>query len=117
MLQDSPKPCTAACFYKVTCAFFILALILFSSTFSQASLAVQEIPPQGTVGISYNTVLTVTGGATPYSSSGPGRPAGLNMSPTAATTIGVPKTSGPFPVNVTVTDAYSNKVTAIFSIV
>ena len=117
MLQDSPKPCTAACFYKVTCAFFILALILFSSTFSQASLAVQENPPQGTVGISYNTVLTVTGGATPYSFSGTGLPSGLSLSATAGTIIGVPKTSGTFPVNVTVTDAYSNKVSASFSIV
>jgi hypothetical protein len=117
MLQDSPKPCTAGCFYKVTCAFFLLALILFSSSFSQASLAVQENPPQGTVGISYNTVLTVTGGTTPYSFSGSGLPSGLSLSATAGTITGVPKTSGTFPVSVTVTDADSNKVSASFSIV
>ncbi|MGO9168845.1 MAG: putative Ig domain-containing protein [Candidatus Sulfotelmatobacter sp.] len=117
MLPDSPKPCTAGCFCKAACAFFILAFILLSSTFSAAKLAVQESAPQGTVGISYNTVLTVTGGATPYSFSGTGLPSGLSLSATAGSITGVPSTSGTFPVNVTVTDADSNRVTASFSII
>src|SRR5271154_4267124 len=117
MLPDSPKPCTAGCFCKATCAFFILALILFSSTFSEAKLAVQEQAPQGTVGISYNMVLTVSGGATPYSFSGSGLPSGLNLNAATGSITGTPSTSGTFPVNVTVTDADSNHVTASFSIV
>ena len=117
MLQDSPKPCTSGCFYKVTCALFFLALTVFSSAFSEAKLAVQEQAPQGTVGITYNTVLTVTGGTTPYSFSGTGLPAGVRLSATAGSISGVPSTSGTFPVNVTVTDADSDKVTASFSIV
>jgi hypothetical protein len=117
MLPDSPKPCIAGCFYKVTCAFFILALVLFSSTYSAASLAVQDSAPQGTVGISYNTALTVTGGAKPYSFSGSGLPSGLSLSKTTGNVSGVPSTSGTFPVTATVTDADSNQVTAKFSII
>jgi hypothetical protein len=116
-LPDSPQPCTAGFFCKVTCAFFILALVLFSSTYSKAGLAVQEQAPQGTVGISYNTVLTVTGGATPYSFSGSGLPSGLSLSKTTGSISGVPSTSGTFPVKVTVTDADSNQVTSSFSII
>jgi hypothetical protein len=116
MFQDSPQPCTAGYACKGTCGFFILAFILFFPTFSQAKLAVQEQVPQGTVGISYNTVLTVTGGATPYSFSGTGLPSGLSLSATAGSITGVPSTSGTFPVSVTVTDADSNRVTASFSI-
>lgn len=117
MLPDSPKPCTAGCFCKVTFALFVLALILFSSTSSEAKLAVQEQAPQGTVGISYNMVLTVTGGATPYSFSGTGLPSGLTLSGTTGSITGVPSTSGTFSVSVTVTDADSNRATASFSIV
>ena len=117
MSPDSPQPCTAGCFCDATYAFSVLALILFSSTFSEAKLAVQEQAPQGTVGISYNTVLTVTGGATPYSFSGTGLPSGLRLSATTGSITGVPLTSGTFPVNVTVADAGSNRVTASFSII
>ena len=117
MFQDSPQPCTAGYFHKATYAFLILSVIVFSSAFSEAKLAVQEQAPQGTVGISYNTVLTVTGGTSPYSFSGTGLPGGLTLNKTTGSIAGVPSASGTFPVNVTVTDAGSNKVQANFSII
>ncbi|MFZ0321689.1 MAG: Ig domain-containing protein, partial [Candidatus Sulfotelmatobacter sp.] len=117
MLQDSPRPCTLGCVRKITCAVFFLTLTVFSSAFSEAKLAVQEQAPQGTVGISYNTVLTVTGGTTPYAFSGSGLPAGLSLNATTGSITGVPSSSGTFPVSVTVTDAGSDKATSNFSII
>jgi hypothetical protein len=117
MLQDSPKPCNAGYFCKVTSVFLFLALTVFSSAFSEAKLAVQEQVPQGTVGIAYNTVLTVTGGTTPYSFSGSGLPSGLSLNATTGSITGTPTSSGTFPVSVTVTDAGSNRVQSNFSII
>jgi hypothetical protein len=117
MSPDFPQPCTAGCFDKGTCALIVLALTLFSSAFSEAKLAVQEQAPQGTVGISYNTVLTVTGGTTPYAFSGSGLPSGLKLNATTGSITGTPSTSGTFPVSVTVTDAASDKAQCNFSII
>src|SRR5579863_2123070 len=117
MLQDSPRPCTLGCFQKTTYVLFLLTFTVFSSAFSEAKLAVQEQAPQGTVGISYNTVLTVTGGTTPYSFSGSGLPGGLSLSSSGGSISGVPSSSGTFSVSVTVTDAGSNKATTNFSII
>lgn len=117
MFPRSPRPCTAGCFLKATCALFTLALIVFSSSFSQAKMSVQEQPPQGTVGISYNAVLTVSGGTTPYSFSGSGLPSGLTLNQTTGSITGVPSTAGTYPVSVTVTDANSNRAQASFSII
>jgi hypothetical protein len=117
MFSDSPKPCTAGCFTKATCALFILALTLVTCVYSEAKLQVQEQAPQGTVGISYNTVLTVTGGTSPYSFSGSGLPSGLTLSKAAGSITGTPKSSGTFPVTVTATDSGSNQVQANFSII
>jgi len=117
MLQDSPRPCTLGCVRKITCAVFFLTLTIFSSAFSEAKLAVQEQAPQGTVGVSYNTVLTVTGGTTPYSFSGSGLPGGLSLNAATGSITGVPSSSGTFPVSITVTDAGSNKATSNFSII
>ena len=117
MLQDSPQPCITGFAYKVTSAFFFLTLTLFSSAFSEAKLAVQEQAPQGTVGISYNTVLTVTGGTTPYSFSGSGLPSGLSLNTKTGSITGVPSSSGTFPVSVTVKDAGSNQAQDNFSII
>lgn len=117
MLQDSPRPCTLGCFYKAACALLFLAVTVFSSAFSEAKLAVQEQAPQGTVGISYNTVLTVTGGTTPYHFSGSGLPSGLSLNATTGSITGVPSSSGTFPVTVTVTDAGTDTAQANFSII
>lgn len=117
MLQDSPKPWSLGYAFKAAFTAFILILTLFSSAFSHASLAVQEQAPQGTVGTTYSTVLTVTGGTSPYSFSGTGLPAGLTLSPTAGSITGVPSTSGTFPVSVTVKDSASNQTQSNFSII
>jgi hypothetical protein len=117
MLQDSPQPCITGFASKVTYAFLFLAVTLFSSAFSEAKLAVQEQAPQGTVGISYNTVLTVTGGTTPYSFSGSGLPSGLSLNTKTGSITGVPSSSGTFPVSVTVKDAGSNQAQSNFSII
>jgi hypothetical protein len=117
MSADSPRPCISGCLYKVTCALVVLTLTVFSSTFAHAKLAVQEQAPQGTVGISYNTVLTVTGGTTPYSFSGSGLPAGLTLNRNTGSITGSPTSSGTFPVTVTVNDAGSNQVQSNFSII
>jgi putative Ig domain-containing protein len=117
MSTDSPRPWTAGYFCKTTFVFSILSFILFSSLFSQAKLAVQEQAPQGTVGISYNTVLTVTGGTTPYSFSGTGLPSGLTLNTSTGSITGMPTASGTFSVSVTVTDAGSNRAQANFSII
>ena len=117
MLQDSPRPCTLGCFQKTTYVLLFLGLTVFSSAFSEAKLAVQEQAPQGTVGISYNTVLTVTGGTTPYAFSGSGLPSGLSLNAKTGSITGVPSASGTFPVSVTVTDAGSNKAESNFSII
>ena len=117
MSQDSPKPCPAGYFCKVTSALLFLTVTVFSSAFSEAKLAVQEQAPQGTVGISYNTVLTVTGGTTPYSFSGSGLPSGLSLNAKTGSITGVPSASGTFPVTVTVTDAGSDRVQSNFSII
>src|SRR5579863_9582992 len=117
MLQDSPRPCTLGCFQKTTYVLLFLGLTVFSSAFSEAKLAVQEQAPQGTVGISYNTVLTVTGGTTPYAFSGSGLPSGLSLNAKTGSITGVPSASGTFPVSVTVTDAGSNKTQSNFSII
>jgi hypothetical protein len=114
MLGHSPKPC----FNKSACVFFlVIAFLLSSSAYSHATLQVQEQAPQGTVGIAYNTVLTVTGGTSPYSFSGSGLPAGLTLSKTAGSITGTPSASGTFPVTVTVTDSNSNQSQATFSII
>src|SRR5712671_3171302 len=116
MFPRSPRPCTAGCFCKVTCAFLALIFILFYSSFSQATISILEQPPQGTVGISYNTMLTVIGGTAPYSFSCSGLPAGLTLSRTTGSITGVPLTAGTYAVKVTVTDATSNQGQASFSI-
>lgn len=117
MLGHSPKPCIAGYFSKVTSALFILLVTLVTCVYSEAKLQVQEQAPQGTVGISYNTVLTVTGGTSPYSFSGSGLPGGLSLSKTAGSITGTPTASGTFPVTVTVTDSASNQTQANFSII
>ncbi len=117
MLAYSPKPCTAGCFSKATSAFFVLVITLITCVYSEAKLQVQEQAPQGTVGIAYNTVLTVTGGTSPYSFSGSGLPGGLTLSKTAGSIAGTPTASGTFPVTVTVNDSASNQVQANFSII
>ncbi|HEY1658698.1 MAG TPA: putative Ig domain-containing protein [Candidatus Sulfotelmatobacter sp.] len=117
MLGHSPKPCIAGCVSKVTSAFFVLVITVAACAYSEASLQVQEQAPQGTVGITYNTVLTVTGGTSPYSFSGSGLPGGLTVSKTAGSITGTPTASGTFPVTVTVTDSGSNQVKSNFSII
>jgi hypothetical protein len=117
MACHSPKPCTAGSFDKFASILVFLVVTVFLSAYSEAKLQVEESAPQGTVGISYNTVLTVTGGASPYSFSGSGLPAGLKLSKTAGSITGTPSSSGTFPVNVTVTDSDSNQVQSNFSII
>lgn len=117
MSPDFPQPCSTGCFCKVTCAFFAIVFILLCSSFSAAKISIQVQAPQGTVGVSYNTVLTVTGGTTPYSFSGSGLPSGLTLNSTTGSITGVPSTSGTYSVNVTVSDAGSNKTQSTFSII
>jgi Putative Ig domain len=117
MFAHSPQPCYAGRVAKVVPAFFVaVAIVLFTSAFAEAKLQVEESAPQGTVGISYNTVLTVTGGTSPYSFSESGLPSGLSISKTSGTITGTPSSSGTFPVNVTVTDSASNQVQSSFSL-
>ena len=73
--------------------------------------------PAGNGCISYNTVLTVTGGTSPVSVFGSGLPGGLTLSKTAGSITGTPTASGTFPVTVTVTDSASNQTQANFSII
>jgi hypothetical protein len=117
MLAHSPRPCFAGCISKAASAFFVLLISLVTCAYSEAELQVQEQAPQGTVGIAYNTVLTVTGGTAPYSFSGSGLPAGLTLGKTAGSITGTPTASGTFPVTVMVTDSDSNQVQANFSII
>jgi hypothetical protein len=113
----SPKPCIAVCCDKATSVLFILAITLFCSAYSQAKLQVQEKVPQGTQGVTYNTVLTVTGGSSPYSFTGSGLPTGLKLGSASGSISGTPQTSGTFPITVTVKDSTANQVQSSFNLV
>jgi hypothetical protein len=81
----------------------------------QTALAVTSLsPPAGTVGVSYSTTLTATGGVTPYTwtvQSG-SLPAGLSLS-AAGVISGTPTTSGVSTFTVQVADSESTPQTAI----
>ncbi len=62
--------------------------------------------PDGTVGLTYNTTLTATGGATPYTWSitlGT-LPTGLSLNSSSGVISGTPTTAGSYPITVQVTD-------------
>ncbi len=75
---------------------------------SQAnSLTLSGNPPAGTVNQSYNTVLTVSGGSSPYNFSVKtgALPPGISLNSATGTFSGTPTTAGSFSVEVLVTDA------------
>ncbi|MBI5406211.1 MAG: putative Ig domain-containing protein, partial [Nitrospirae bacterium] len=62
--------------------------------------------PDGTVSLAYNTTLTATGGATPYTWSITlgALPPGLSLNPSTGLINGTPTASGTYPITVQVTD-------------
>src|SRR5437660_2466186 len=66
----------------------------------------------GTAGSSYSTVLQATGGATPYSWSATGLPAGLALNSGTGQISGTPSTAGNYTVAASVRDSQSSPLTA-----
>lgn len=71
--------------------------------------------PDGTVGQSYSSAVSATGGYQPYTFSATGLPDGLGIGASGNIT-GVPTASGTSTVNVTVTDAASGTASQPFSL-
>jgi large repetitive protein len=71
--------------------------------------------PSGVVGSGYSVSLAAVGGATPYSWTVSGLPAGLSASPAGAIT-GTPTVAGTSSLSVTATDAAGAKATASLSL-
>jgi large repetitive protein len=71
-----------------------------------AALTITSTLPNGTVGVSYSSTITASGGTTPYSCTISGAlPAGLAL--TGCTVSGIPTSPGSSTVTVTVTDSSS----------
>src|SRR2546429_389903 len=68
--------------------------------------------PAGTGGSSYSTVLEASGGATPYSWSATGLPAGLALSTNTGQISGTPSTAGNYTVAASVRDSENSPVSA-----
>ena len=68
--------------------------------------------PAGTAGSSYSAVLQATGGATPYSWSATGLPAGLALNSGTGQISGTPSTAGNYTVAASVRDSQSSPLTA-----
>ena len=66
--------------------------------------------PAGTRGSSYSTVLEASGGATPYSWSATGLPAGLALSTNTGQISGTPSTAGNYTVAASVRDSENSPV-------
>jgi hypothetical protein len=85
-----------------------VTLTLTVSTSGAASLAITTTAlPTGQAGSAYNTILTATGGTTPYSwsvTSGT-LPAGLVLNASSGAITGTPTTTGATPLTFTVTDS------------
>ncbi|HUQ95490.1 MAG TPA: Ig domain-containing protein [Bryobacteraceae bacterium] len=65
--------------------------------------------PNGTVGVSYNSAVQVTGGQPPRTYSVTGSfPPGLNLNPQSGSITGIPTAGGTFTFTVTVQDNFSN---------
>ena len=102
-----------------TCLAAIILIFLAGITASYAqakTLQVQAYPPQGTVGIFFNTVLVATGGTAPYTFSATDIPSGLTLNATTGSITGTPQSSGNFSVTATVKDATSAHASATFTI-
>ncbi len=98
-------------------AIILVFSLSLASTFAHAKQTqLQAYPPQGTVGVAYNTVLVVTGGTSPYTFSATGLPSGLTLNTKTGTISGTPQTSGNSSVNATATDANGVRTQATFSI-
>ena len=94
----------------------VFAVSTFSSLAQAKQIQLQSYAPEGTVGISYNTVLVVTGGSSPYTFSATGLPSGLSMNTSTGSITGTPQTNGNFSVNATATDATGSRAQVSFSI-
>jgi len=66
----------------------------------------------GALGVAYSQTLTATGGASPYSWSATGLPAGLTLNVSTGVVSGTPTSAGSFPITVTVTDSSNPALTA-----
>jgi uncharacterized repeat protein (TIGR01451 family) len=72
--------------------------------------------PAGTVGVAYNSPLSVSGGAAPVTWVASGLPAVLTIDPTTGVISGTPSAAGTSTVNVTATDALGVSATAALSL-
>jgi hypothetical protein len=86
-----------------------------------ASLALEIVPtlvittaslPNGRINTAYTpTTLTATGGLTPYNWTATGLPTGMTLAAATGVLSGTPTVSGPFTVNVTLTDSSGQTAT------
>ena len=88
----------------------------YALTIAAASLTFSSITfSNGAVGIAYTSVVSVTGGAGPYTFTATGLPPGLTLS-TTGTLSGTPTTAGTSQISVTATDSSGGTVSGSFSI-
>jgi hypothetical protein len=81
---------------------------LESITIDAATLTITDQLPGGTAGVPYSSIITATGGTSPYACSITGTlPAGLHLN--GCTVSGTPTTPGPSIVTITVTDSSKPK--------
>jgi hypothetical protein len=88
-----------------------------SFTFTTASQPVVTNPGAqiGTIGVAVSKSLTASGGASPYTWSATGLPAGLSINNSTGTITGKPSTAGTPTTTMTVTDAGMRTGTAAFA--
>jgi iron uptake system EfeUOB component EfeO/EfeM len=82
-----------------------------SGSKSQTRIQISTALPPATLGVSYDEVISVSGGTAPYQFVSQNLPPGMALNPTTGQITGTPQSNGPFSFSVEVFDAKGNHKT------